>query len=136
VRGETSQTLKFLGVVFVSAVSAGLMVIAATVLAVDVLRTGADAGNVDLRLYLLFGGTLAGLLLAAWATWRLLTPIASAYRRGGLAIVSAFATVIVMLICIPVNEALGHRGLIGLAALSGSTAVLLALLASRLRTRV
>ncbi|MGH7510113.1 MAG: hypothetical protein ACREMZ_11690 [Gemmatimonadales bacterium] len=126
-------TLRFLAAVSACAVSAGLMVITATVLLVETLRSGSDP-NLSLRLYLLFGGTLAGILLAAYAAWRLLGPVGSTYRRGGLAMVSGFATVIAMLVCIPVNQLLGRIGLLVLLALSGTAAVLLGRQARRLGT--
>jgi hypothetical protein len=78
---------------------------------------------------------VAGILLAAFASWRLLEPVASTYRRGGLSIVSAFATVLLMLICIPVNQLLGRSGLLGLLGLCAITAVMLARQARRLGTR-
>jgi hypothetical protein len=84
--------------------------------------------------YLLVGGTLCGILLAAYAAWRLLAPIGSAYRRGALSIVCAFATVLLMLICIPVHQLLGRPGLFSLLALCGLSAVLLARRARRLGT--
>jgi hypothetical protein len=102
-----------------SAVASGLAVVAATTLAVDALRP-ARGGSPDLGapFQLLLWGTLAGITLAAVVAWRLLSPFGSAYRRGGLSLVSAFSTVIAMLVCIPVNQALGRAGLAGLAALS------------------
>ena len=114
------------------ALSAGLTVVTATVLVVDALRGGEYPENLTLRLYLLFGGTLSGVLMAAWAAWRLLQPIASTYRRGGLAMVSGFATVLLMLVCIPVNQLLGRSGLVALLALSATAAILLAKRARRL----
>lgn len=111
------------------------MIITATVLAIDALRSGGNANTMDLRLYLLFGGTLAGILLAAFAAWRLMSPVTSVYRRGGLAIVCAFATVPLMLVCIPVFERFGRPGLLGLLAFCGLSAVLLAATASWLKTR-
>jgi hypothetical protein len=111
------------------------MVITGTVLVADALRAGGDPSNLDLRLYLIFGGTLSGMLLAGFSAWRLLRPVASTYRRGGLAIVCAFATVPVMLVCIPVFEHFGQPGLIGLLVFCGLAAALLATAASRLRTR-
>lgn len=114
------------------ALSAGLTVVTATVLLVDALRGGEYPENLTLRLYLLFGGTLSGVLMAAWAAWRLLQPIASTYRRGGLAMVSGFATVLLMLVCIPVNQLLGRSGLVALLALSATAAILLAKRARRL----
>lgn len=114
------------------ALSAGLTVVTATVLLVDALRGGEYPENLTLRLYLLFGGTLSGVLMAAWAAWRLLQPIASTYRRGGLAMVSGFATVLLMLVCIPVNQLLGRSGLVALLALSATASILLAKRARRL----
>lgn len=122
----------FLTAVVASAVSAGLLVITATVLAVDALRPSGRAGNVDFSFYLLVGGTLAGILLAAFAAWRLLAPIGSTYRRGGLSIVCAFATVLLMLTCIPVNQLLGRTGLFLMLGLCGVTAMMLARRARRL----
>ena len=122
----------FVATVAACAVSAGLMVVTATVLLVDVLRGENQQQNLTLRLYLLFGGTLSGIVLAAWAAWRLLDPIASAYRRGGLAMVSGFSTVLLMLICIPINQLLGRTGLIVLLALSAIAAAALGRRARRL----
>jgi hypothetical protein len=125
----------FVATVAACAVSAGLMVVTATVLLVDGLRHRAYTEGLEglaLRLYLLFGGTLAGVLIAAWAAWRLLAPIESAYRRGGLAMVSGFSTVLLMLICIPINQLLGRTGLIVLLALSAIAAALLGRRARRL----
>jgi hypothetical protein len=110
----------------------GLVVVTATVLLVDLLKAGAYPDNLTLRLYLLFGGTLGGILAAAGAAWRLLQPIPSLYRRGGLAIVSGFATVLLMLVCIPVHQAFGQAGLLVTMALSGIAAALLAVRTRRL----
>ena len=129
-------TLGFLAAALGSSVCAGLVVVTATVLLVETLRSGEYPDSLDLRLYLLFGGTLAGILIAAYAAWRLLRPISSHYRRGGLAIVSAFATVLLMLICIPVNQLFGPVGLLGVLGLSCATAVLLGRKAIRLGARV
>ena len=131
--GETGgKTLGFLAAALACAVSAGLMVVTATVLLVEVLRGEAQQENLTLRLYFLFGGTLSGIALAGWAAWSLLGPIESAYRRGGLAMVSGFATVVLMLICIPINQLLGRIGLVILLALSAVAAALLGRRARRL----
>ena len=129
---SSSGTLGFLAATLACAVSAGLMVVTATVLLVDGLRDQAYPESLTLRLYLLFGGTLAGILIASWATWRLLGPIASTYRRGGLAMVSGFATVLLMLVCIPINQLLGRIGLVILLTLSGIAAAVLGRRARRL----
>ena len=107
------------------------MVITGTVLSVDALRSSQPAA-LNPALYLLFGGTLAGILVAASATWWLLGPIQSTYRRGGLAMVSGFATVLLMLVCIPVHQLLGRSGLLFLVALAAVLGVVLARIARRL----
>src|SRR3954462_3603916 len=122
----------FVAAVVGSGACAGLALIAATVLAVDALRSSAGAGRLDASFYLLVAGTLAGLILAAFTTWRLLAPVGSAYRRGALSIVCSFATVLLMLVCIPVHQLLGRLGLLGLILISGLVAALLAHRARRL----
>jgi hypothetical protein len=102
------------------------------VLLVDALRGGSYPENLTLRLYLLFGGTVAGVVLSAWAAWRLLEPISSAYRRGGLAMVFGFATVLLMLVCIPVHQVFGRAGLGCLLGVSALSAALLSRRARRL----
>ncbi len=110
-----------------SAVASGLAIVSATTLGVDALRpppgSPPEAGA---SFYLLLLGTLAGLVLAAGVAWWLLSPLQSAYRRGGLALVSAFATVMAMLVCIPVNQILGRPGLAGLVGVSLLASILLA----------
>lgn len=102
-----------------SAVALGLAVVTATTLAVDTMRPAAGGSpDLDVPFYLLLWGTLAGIALAGVLAWRLLSPLQSAYRRGGLSMVSAFATVLAMLVCIPVNQLLGRPGLAALIALS------------------
>jgi hypothetical protein len=102
-------------------------VITATVLLVDALQPNDDP-TAGPRFYILLGGTLGGIVIAAGAAWALLGAITSTYRRGGLAIVCGFATVVLMLVCIPINQALGRAGLLSLL---GLTAVISALLARR-----
>jgi hypothetical protein len=135
VRGDKGETLGLLLAVFAGAVSAGLTVITGTVLLADALRPRDAAGNLDLRLYLIFGGTLSGILLAAFAAWWMLGSIVSTYRRGGLAMVCAFATVVVMLICVPINQYFGRTGLIVLLGSCGVLAILLARQTARIRAR-
>ena len=85
------------------------------------------------RSSLLLAGTFGGLLLAGVVTWRLLARIDSAYRRGGLALVSSFATVILMLVTMPLNQAAGRAGLLGLRGGGrGGAGLLLARRARRL----
>jgi hypothetical protein len=115
-----------------SAVSLGLAVEGVTTLMVDTMRPPAGAApDLGGPFYLLLGGTLAGLTVAGFLAWRLLAPLESVYRRGGLALVSAFGTVLVMLVCIPINQTLGRAGLLGLIAISLAISVLLARRARR-----
>jgi hypothetical protein len=133
-RGQRdSSTFGFIAAVGASAVSIGLVVITATVLGVDALRSSRSP-SLNPALYLLFGGTLGGILAAAGIAWWLLRPIESTYRRGGLAMVCGFATVLLMLICIPVHQFLGRSGLFALMAICTAAAALLARRARRVGT--
>jgi hypothetical protein len=101
--------------------SAGLALVGATVAAIAALRPppGTTEPALGASLYLLLFGTLGGLVLAGVVAWRLLSPLESTYRRGGLAIVSAFATVVVMQIYRPLDAAFGIPALLlstGIAA--------------------
>jgi hypothetical protein len=132
VRGEREAgTFGFIAAVLLGASSLGLVIVTATVLGVDALRAGRPTA-VNPALYLLFGGTFAGVLAAAGVAWWLLAPVESTYRRGGLALVSGFATVLLMLICIPIHQLLGRAGLLGLLTLCTVAAALLARRARRL----
>jgi len=128
--------LGFLAAALASAVLTGLTGITATVLIADALRSRNGAANVELRFYLIAGGTIAGLVLAAFVAWRLLEPIASTYRRGGLAMVAAFATVVLMLVCTGVFQLFGRAGLLSLLGFSAVTSTLLAFQARRLKPEV
>jgi hypothetical protein len=110
----------------------GLGIISATVFGVDAIRAGRGAGNLDTSFYRLAGGTFAGILAAGGLTWRLLAPVGSPYRRGALSIVCSFATILLMLVCIPVHQLWGRAGLLALLALSVALAALLSHRARRL----
>ncbi|HEY9014507.1 MAG TPA: hypothetical protein VIM84_05555 [Gemmatimonadales bacterium] len=118
-----SHTIGFVTAAVVGAVSSGLLVITGTVLAVDTLRSHGSPNDLDLPFYLLTGGTLLGIMLASLVAWWLLAPISSVYRRGGLSIVSAFATIPLMLVSIPLNQLLGRTGLFLLLGLTGLCAL-------------
>ena len=100
-----------------AAVAVGLAVISLALIGVDRLRAAAPAADPGAgpAIYLLLVGTLGGLLAAGVTAWRLLAPVLSLYRRGGLSIVSAFATVLAMLLCIPAHQLAGWPGLAALA---------------------
>jgi hypothetical protein len=130
VRGE-SGTFGFIAAVGACSVSLGLVIISATVLGVDALRSSQTPDR-TLLFYLLVGGTLSGILAAAVAAWWLLGPIQSTYRRGGLAMVSGFATVLLMLVCIPLYQLSGRSGLLFLLGASAIASGLLGRQARRL----
>ncbi len=66
----------------------------------------------------LLGGTLAAIVASALTAWVQLAPIASYYRRGGLAMVCGFGTFVVAVLAAPLHHFLGSNGLLGLAAVS------------------
>jgi hypothetical protein len=114
--------------------SAGLAVVGVTVAALSAVRPppGTAEPAIGAPVYLLAAGTLGGLVLAGVVAWRLLAPIDSTYRRGGLALVSAFATVLVMQIYPPLDTAFGTPALLGVAALAGGIALALSRRARRM----
>ena len=114
--------------------SAGLALVGATVAVLSALRPppGTTEPAVGAPVYLLLGGTVGGLVLAGVVVWRLLAPLHSTYRRGGLALVAAFATVVVMQIYRPLDAAFGIPALLGTAALAALLAWRLARRARRL----
>jgi hypothetical protein len=67
---------------------------------------------------LLVLGTLGACVMAATACFAALAPL-PAYRRGGLSMVTAFATIVAALLLAPLNEMFGPPGL-GAAALLGA----------------
>ena len=107
--------------------SAGLALVGATVAVMAALRPpeGSTDPALDARLYLLLFGTLGGLVLAGVVAWRLLRPLESTYRRGGLALVSAFATVVLMQIYRPLDAAFGMPALLVAAVVAGALALIL-----------
>ena len=114
--------------------SAGLALVGVTVAAQAAVRPppGTAEPALGLPLYLLLAGTLGGLVLAGVVAWRLLAPLESTYRRGGLSLVSAFATVVLMQIYRPLDATLGPPALLGAAALAAAAAWLLARRARRI----
>jgi hypothetical protein len=115
-----------------SGMAFGLAAVSLTVLGVDLVRpaTPTPAFAAGPVFYLLVFGTLGGLVLAGVVAWLLLAPILSTYRRGGLSVVTAFATVLPMLLCMAANQLAGRAGL---AALAGAAFLLAILLAARAR---
>ena len=127
--GLAAQAMLF-GVLF------GTAVIAAVSWGVRTLQAGRPvpatpdpASGVAL---LILAGELGGAFAGGAAAWLLMAPIDSIYRRGGLTMVTAFATLVVSLIGIPVDIWLGRSGLL---ALSGFCALGCLWLSRRLRRR-
>jgi hypothetical protein len=114
--------------------SAGLALVGATVAALAALRppAGTTEPTLGAPLYILLFGTVGGLVLAGVVAWRLLSPLQSTYRRGGLALVSAFATVAVMQIYRPLDAAFGFPALLVAAAIAAALAWMLARRARRM----
>ncbi len=114
--------------------SAGLAIVGVTVAAMAALRppVGTLEPALGASLYLLLAGTFGGLVLAGVVAWRLLAPLQSTYRRGGLALLSAFATVVVMQVYRPLDVAFGAPALLAAAGAAGAIAWLLSRRARRL----
>ena len=74
-----------------------------------------------IHVLLLIIGMVGGPLLGALITFWLLEPLASLYRRGGLAIVAGFAAFLAMFAGMPVHQVFGQIGLAGFALLFAIT---------------
>ena len=79
-------------------------------------------------------GAMGTLIVPVLTSWALLSPIDSAYRRGGLSMVSGFGAILVSLISVPLNEAFGVAGLVGLLTASLVACLLLSRTVMRERT--
>lgn len=104
------------------AIALGTAVAALATFTVRTLQANAPpAESLDLagpQALVLLLGTLAAMLAAAVTTWRLMAPARSPFRQGALAIVSAFATLVVSLVTMPIDRAFGRPGLLGLAVVA------------------
>jgi len=63
-------------------------------------------------------GTLAGIVAAGLASWRLLAPIHNPWRQAMLALIAGMGSFAVSLVTLPIDRALGRPGLLGLAAVA------------------
>ena len=118
-------------------VLAGTLIVTGTVFLVTLLRERSPAAVASApsapALYVLLAGTFLGVLVAAGTTWVALSPVRNVYRRVMFGTVSAFATVVVMLVTTPVHAFLGRAGLAGLGALCLAGLVFLGRRVARLR---
>jgi hypothetical protein len=112
-----------------AAIGLGTAVVALVLYGVQALMAGAPAsaypvtrGPVPL---LLLAGTLGALAVSAGVAWHRLRPVDSYYRRGGLALVSAFGTFVMAVLATPLHHFLGPGALLGLAAVAGSLGLVL-----------
>ncbi|MBA2627512.1 MAG: hypothetical protein H0U85_05830 [Gemmatimonadales bacterium] len=121
------------------AILVGLLVVTATVFVVTTVRdtnvTAAAPASVasSAAFYVLVGGTFGAALLACLTAWISLSPITNTYRRGMFSVVSAFATVVVMLVAMPIHAAFGRAGLAVLGATCLTGIMLLARRVRRIR---
>ena len=117
------------------AILVGTAVVAAAVLGVSLLRAGlpspsaagAAAAVIDFgspAAILLLAGTFGGPAVAGATAFALLGPIDNFYRRCMFAMVSAFATIVTMLLCFPAHGLFGSGGLVGLLVLCVAGAAL------------
>jgi hypothetical protein len=81
---------------------------------------------------LLVFGTLGACGIAVVSCWTAMSPV-PAYRRGGLSMVTGFATFVMALLLAPVNELGGPAGLAVVALVSGLGARALGRRVTRLR---
>lgn len=72
----------------------------------------------DMIANLVLLGWLGGALFGAGLAWGLMAPIASAYRRGGFAMVAGFGTLLLAFITAPVDSLFGRWGLLGLTGVA------------------
>ncbi len=70
---------------------------------------------------LLIWGTLGACFIAGLSCWTAMSPVPT-YRRGGLSMVTAFATIVMALLLAPVNELAGPAGLGAVALVCGALA--------------
>lgn len=134
-----SDPLGLIAAAVPAGILAGTLTVTAAVFFVTILRERAPAAlaadaAASPALYVLLGGTFLGVLVAAATTWAALAPVQNPYRRVMFATVSAFATVVTMLVTTPVHAFLGRPGLAALALLCVVGLALLLRRLARLRT--
>ena len=106
------------------AAGVGVAVTAISMVTWATVRAAANSGITSrnniidgLAVNLLIYGTVTSVFLAGAAAFRLMAPVDSNYRRGGLAMVSAFGGFLVSIISTSlVRDLLGYQALLGLAA--------------------
>jgi hypothetical protein len=106
-----------------AAIALGTAIAALTLFGVQAMLAGTPASDTPVTSgpapLLLLAGTLGALLLSAAVAWHKLRPVDSYYRRGGLAMVSAFGTFVMAVLATPLHHFFGAAGLLGLAGVAG-----------------
>jgi hypothetical protein len=102
------------GILFGTAVIAMVLWLVRTLQMQSPQATTPESGGPQAML--LLAGTLAGVLAGGAATWSLLKPVESLYRRGALSMVAGFASLVAALIAMPLDRSFGRMGLLALAA--------------------
>jgi len=112
-----------------AAIGLGTAIVALTLYGVQALMAGAPASDVPVvsgpAPLLLLSGTLAALGVSAAVTWHRLRPVDSYYRRGGLALVSAFGTFVMAVLATPLHHFFGPEALLAVAAGTGGVGFVL-----------
>jgi hypothetical protein len=112
-----------------AAVGLGTAIATLTLYGVQALMAGAPASDAPVvsgpAPLLLLSGTLGALGVSAAVTWRRLRPVESYYRRGGLALVSAFGTFVMAVLATPLHHFFGPEALLAVAAAAGAGGLLL-----------
>ena len=112
-----------------AAISLGTAVVALALYGVQALMAGAQASEAPVTRgpapLLLLTGTLGALAVSAAVAWHRLRPVDSYYRRGGLALVSAFGTFVMAVLATPLHHFFGPGALLALAAVAGGLGLVL-----------
>ena len=70
-------------------------------------------------------GTLAGIVLAGVACWRVLSPIGNPWRQTMLSLIAGLGSFALSLVTLPIDRRFGRPGLLLLAGICGLIALLL-----------
>jgi len=73
----------------------------------------------------LLAGTLAGIVLAGAACWRVLSPIGNPWRQTMLSLIAGLGSFALSLVTLPIDRRFGRSGLLVLAAGCGLIVLLL-----------
>jgi hypothetical protein len=112
-----------------AAIGLGTAIVTLTLYGVQAIMAGAPASEVPVvsgpAPLLLLSGTLGALGVSAAVTWHRLRPVDSYYRRGGLALVSAFGTFVMGVLATPLHHFFGPQALLAVAAVAGGAGLVL-----------